>query len=185
MNLIAFLFFALTLVVIPHNAGAHGGASLTLTSTTTEGYIVDVDVTDGILQADSFTRMNFGLFTDGERKQQVNFTDMWIRIIQTDGGTMKKTLFAGPVAKSEFGGDGFSFVFPKGGMYTLSIRYNDATKERFGTTVAEAQFSLDVLRSTVEDKFNFTSNEYLVGIGTGAFLAIIGLLPLLIRRKEI
>lgn len=172
----------------PDKTLAHGEAGLTLSATsTTEGgapHIIDVDYADVVIEAGRIGRFGFNLFADPERTKPVNFTDMWIRIRQDDGSRVGTLLFAGPVAKQEFGGDGFSFRFPEGGKYTLSIRYNDASKDTFGETVAEAEFPLDVLRSQDENKFSFTSNEYLVGIGTGAFLVIIGLLPILMRRKN-
>ena len=187
----SFLALALLFAVVlssPDQASAHGEVGLTLSATsTTEGgapNIVDVDYSDLVIEAGLMGRFDFNLFADPERTKPVNFTDMWIRIRQDDGSRVGKLLFAGPVAKQEFGGNGFSFRFPEGGKYTLSIRYNDASKDRFGETVAEAEFPLDVLRSQDEDKFKFTSNEYLVGIGTGAFLVIIGLLPLFMRRKN-
>lgn len=192
-SLLSSSFLTLSLLLLaasglPEQVNAHGEAGLTLSATsTTEGgapNIVDVDYSDLAIEAGLMGRFDFNLFADPERTKPVNFTDMWIRIREDDGSRVGKLLFAGPVAKQEFGGNGFSFRFPQGGKYTLSIRYNDASKDQFGETVAEAEFPLDVLRSREEDTFKFTSYEYLVGIGTGLFLAIIGLLPLLMRRKK-
>lgn len=167
----------------PESTLAHGEAGLIFTSTTTEGYIVDIDYADAYIEADRIGRFDFGLFEDGSRQEQVKFTDMWIRIVKKDGSRAGKTLFAGPVAKQEFGGNGFSFVFPKGGTYELNVRYNDASKGDFGDTVGEAKFDLNVLRNPNEDKFNF-GKEFWVGLIGGLFIAVVGLLPILMRQKK-
>ncbi len=167
----------------PESVFAHGEAGMTFTSTTTEGRIVDVDYGDTYIEADRIGRFDFGLFEDGARQKQVNFTDMWVRIRHDDGSRVGKLLFAGPVAKQEFGGNGFSFVFPEGGAYTLSVRYNDADKDKFGETVAEAEFELDVLRNPDDDKFGF-GMEFWVGLIGGLFMAVVGLLPILMRQKK-
>jgi len=186
--LVAVLFIG-TMSALPHAVHAHGEAGLTFSATSTledgSPYQVDVDYAEAAIVADSFGRFDFNLFADATRQKSVEYTDLWVRISEQDAdGKRGRTLYAGSVAKAQFGGTGFSFVFPKGGGYVMSVRYNDASKDTLGETVAEAEFSLDVLRSRDEEQFKFTSNEYLVGIGTGAFLVIIGMLPLLMRRKN-
>lgn len=171
----------------PKETLAHGEAGLTLSATsTTEGgapHIIDVDYSDLIIEAEQIGRFDFNLFADPERTKPVNFTDMWVRITREDGSRVGKTVFAGGVAKQTFGGNGFSFVFPKGGKYTLSIRYNDASKDTFGETVAEAEFPLEVLRSEEEDKFKF-SMEFWAGLIGGLLVALLGMFPLLQGRKN-
>lgn len=166
---------------------AHGEAGLTFSATsTTEGaplYQVDVDYADAYIEADRFGRFNFNLFSDATREKPVPYTDLWVRIEQDDGNARGKTIYAGSVAKAQFGGTGFGFVFPKGGKYTLSVRYNDANKDEFGGTVGEAEFELDVLRNPDEDQFRF-GMEFWVGLVAGLFAAMIGLLPLLMRQKK-
>ena len=174
---------ALVLSILPNAASAHGEAGLTFTSTTTEGRIVDIDYSDAYIEADRIGRFDFNLFADGKREKEANFTDMWVRIVRKDGSRIGKTLYAGGVAKQEFGGNGFSFVFPEGGTYTLSVRYNDASKDRFGDDAGETEFELNVLRSSDEDKFKF-GMEFWVGLMVGAFgIAILGL-PLFMNRKK-
>lgn len=162
---------------------AHGGEGLTFTSTTTGGRIVDVDYAESSIEAGAIGRFDFGLFADETRQKQVTFTDVWVRIIQKDGSEAGKTLFAGSVAKQEFGGNGFSYVFPEGGTYTLSLRYNDARKGDFGETVGEAEFELNVLQSSDENTFTF-GMEFWVGLLVGLFGAAILTLPLLLRGKK-
>ncbi|TSC86575.1 MAG: hypothetical protein G01um10148_561 [Parcubacteria group bacterium Gr01-1014_8] len=174
--------FALTLLLLPSAVLAHGGESLTFTSTTTEGYVVDVDIEDGYLEADSFTRIDFGLFKDAARSKSADFTDMWVRIVKKDGSKAGQTLFAGAIAKQQIGGNGFSFVFPEGGVYALSVRYNDASKEKYGDIVGEAEFEFEVLRSPDENAFN-VGMEFWVGLMIGAFALATLCVPLFLRRK--
>src|SRR3989344_8162880 len=128
----AFLLALGRILVIPADTvHAHGGPGLNFTSTTTEGYIVDVDYSDLSIEAGRIGRFDFRIFVDRTWQKPVIFTDMWIRITQNDGGEVGKTLFAGSIAKQEFGGNGFSYVFPEGGTYTLSASNNDARKGDF------------------------------------------------------
>jgi hypothetical protein len=180
--LFVFGIFSAVVVGLPTDAHAHGEAGITFTSTTTEGYIVDVDYADVYIQADSMGRFVFNLFADGSRKKEVNFTDMWVRIEKKDGEKSSKTVFAGPIAKQEFGGNGFSYIFAEGGTYTLSVRFNDASSETFGKTAGEGEFELTVLRNPDKDKFSF-GMEFWVGLVGGLFLALLGLLPLLLGKK--
>ena len=181
---ILFLGFASAL---PHAAHAHGKAGLTFsaTSTTEDGlpYQVDVDYAEATIIADGFGRFIFNLFQDATRENTVEYSDLWVRITEQDSdGKRGRTLYAGSVAKAQFGGTGFSLVFPKGGKYTLSVRYNDTSKDEGGSTIAEAEFELDVLRSSEENKFNL-SMEFWGGLFTGLFGAIIVILPLFLRKK--
>jgi hypothetical protein len=182
-TLLLALLFASVLLASPTATYAHGEAGLVFTSTTTEGRIVDVDYREAYIEAGSFGRFDFNLFADDKRERVANFTDIWVRIVKKDGSRVGKTLYAGSVAKQEFGGNGFSFVFPEGGTYTLSVRYNDSDSDRFGETVGEAEFELDVLRSSDEDKFKF-GMEFWVGLIGGLFVAVVGLLPILMRQKK-
>lgn len=170
----------------PDIALAHGeGMTLSATSTTKDGkpHIVDVDYADTAIVADTFGRFDFNLFTDAERTKAVPFTDLWVRIEQKNGDKRGKTLYAGSVAKAQFGGTGFGIILPKGGEYTLSVRYNDTGKNDLGDTVAEAEFTLNVLRAYDENKFNF-GMEFWVGLVAGLFAAVIAFLPLLFRSKK-
>lgn len=164
-------------------AYAHGGPGMNFTSTTTAGYIVDVDYSDTPIEAGRIGRFDFRLFTDKTWEKAVDFTDIWVRIVEEDGSKAGRTLFAGSISKQEFGGNGFSYVFPKKGTYTLSLRYNDARKGDFGETIGEAEFELSVLRSPNENTFTF-GIEFWIGLLTGLFGAVITILPLFVRGKK-
>ncbi len=184
MHLSALLLsLALVLVTPADTVHAHGGPGLNFTSTTTEGYIVDVDYSDLSIVAGTIGRFDFRIFVDGTWQEPVAFTDIWARIVQKDGSRVGNTVFAGPIAKQEFGGNGFSYMFPKGGTYTLDLRYNDASKGDFGETVGEAEFELNVLRSSDESTFKFRM-EFWVGLLAGLLGAAISILPLILRNKK-
>jgi hypothetical protein len=169
--------------VAPQRAQSHG-QGMTLSKVTEQGLLVDIDYSDLQIEAETFGRFDISLFSDPDRTQSAEFTDLWVRIVQDDGGRVGKTLFAGAIAKQEFGKDGLLFVFPKGGAYTLYVRYNDANKGGFGETVAEVEFPLEVLRSQNENAFDFGSFEFWVGLIGGLFVALLVLLPLLMRKKS-
>ncbi len=180
--------FVLTVVgLVPvAQVSAHGeGMTFSATSTTEGGtpYIVDVDYADTAIVADTFGRFDFNLFSDAERTKPVPYTDLWVRIEQKNGESRGRTLYAGSVAKVQFGGTGFGMILPEGGQYTMSVRYNDASKDKWGETVAEAEFPLTVLRSPDEDTFNF-GMEFWVGLVAGLFVAMIGLLPFILKTKQ-
>ena len=173
---------------LPYAVHAHGEAGLTFSATSTledgRPYQVDIDYAEAAIVADNLGRFDFNLFQDATREKTVEYSDLWVRITEQDSeGKRGRTLYAGSVAKAQFGGTGFSFVFPKGGQYILNVRYNDASKDEFGDTVAEAEFELDVLRSYDENKFNF-GMEFWVGLFSGLFGAIVLTLPLLMRSKK-
>jgi hypothetical protein len=166
----ALILFSLYMM-LPNSIQAHG-AGMTFSATTTEGYIIDVDYSDLSIVADNIGRFDFNLFLDANRTKPVPFTDLWVRIEQKNEGKRDRTLYAGSVAKMQFGGTGFSLVFPTEGKYTLSVRYNDSTIGNLGDTVAEDEFELDVVRPYDKPVFAYTSREFLGGLGGGALVSI-------------
>lgn len=184
LSRIVFILIGVLLCVVPVDTAYAHGSGITFTSTTTEGHLIDVDYSDFFIEAGRIGRFNFGLFTDETRQKQITFTDIWVRITEKDGSRVGNTLFAGAVAKQEFGGNGFSYMFPKGGTYTLDLRYNDASKGDFGETVGEAEFELNVLRNSDEPAFIF-GMEFWVGLLAGLSGSGIGIAAYLFRRKKI
>lgn len=186
-SLLAIALFV-SLSALPGQAQAHGEAGLTFSATSTnEGgqvTFVDVDYTElAIVARDSVGRFTFDLFSDETRTLPVEYTDLWVRIVENTGKGIGKTVFAGPIYPTEFGGVGFLFTFAESGKYTMYLRYNDADKGRSGETIAEAEFPLDVLRSKDENSFDFSSSEFWVGLASGFFVALLGLLPRLLKEK--
>lgn len=152
-------------------AHAHG-AGMTLTATTAEGYVVDVDYSDLEIQAGRIGRFDFDLFTDDTRSTPVPFTEVWMRITKDTDAVSGSTLFAGGLVNPKYGGSGISIVFPEGGAYTLSIRYTNANDNALGETVGEAEFKIPVVYSENENKFSF-AKEFWAGLLVGLFGAII------------
>lgn len=184
VHLLALLLMLGFASVIPVGmAHAHGGPGMNFTSTTTQGYIVDVDYSDLAIEAGRIGRFDFRLFTNRTWEKAVDFTDIWVRIVHKDGSRVGKTLFAGPISKQEFGGNGFSYVFPEKGTYTLSLRYNDARKGDFGETVGEAEFELNVLRNSDEPVFAF-SMEFWIGLLAGLLTGAAAIIRNLFRAKK-
>lgn len=188
-TLILAVALFVSLSAVPEQAQAHGEAGLTLSATSTNenGQVtfVDVDYTElAIVARDSAGRFTFDLFGDETRTRPVDYTDLWVRIVEDTGKGGGRTVFAGPIYPTEFGGVGFLFTFPESGKYTMHVRYNDADKGNYGETVAEAEFPLDVLRSKDENAFDFSSSEFWIGLVGGLFAALLILLPLLMRKKS-
>lgn len=187
-TLILAVALFVSLSALPEQAEAHGEAGLTFSATSTNesGQVtfVDMDYTElAIVARDSAGRFTFDLFGDETRTQPVDYTDLWVRIVEDTGTGGGRTVFAGPIYRTQYGGVGFLFTFPESGKYTMHLRYNDADASSSGETLAEAEFPLDVLRSEDENKFNF-GIEFWVGLVGGLFAAVIGLLPFFLRRKS-
>lgn len=179
----AIVLLCAVLMFFPGESRGHG-QGLIFSKTTEQGLLIDVDYYSMQIEAGAFGRFDFSLYADEARTKPAEFSDLWVRIVQRDGSRAGKTLFAGAVAKQRFGGNGFSFVFPEGGKYLLSVRYNDSSVRGLGEAVAEAEFELDVLRSREEDVFTFASPEFIVGSTSGVLVVLLVLLPFFMRRKS-
>lgn len=188
-SLCALAVFVVATLGSPEQTVAHGEAGLTFTATSTSedgrARFVDVDYTETeIISRDSTGRFTFDLFADEERTNPVEYTDLWVRIVQDAGTTNGRTVFAGPVYATKFGDIGFLFTFPESGAYTMHVRYNDANNGRFGQTEAEAEFPLTVLRSEDENGFDFSSVEFWIGLVLGAGIVLVGLLPTITGTRK-
>lgn len=157
----------------PFIASAHGEGGLTFTSTTSKGWIVDVDYGEPVIEAGRLGRFSLALYADAERTREISFTDVSVRVIQLGQKGYEETLFAGVIAKSLLGGRGFSYAFPDGGQYLLGLRFTNSSVDSIGETLAEV-----VLPFTVEDnllsareanRFTF-SKEFWAGILGGIFI---------------
>ena len=90
---VAALLGWLLFVFMPDDAYAHG-SGLTLTATTTVGY-VDVDFSDYSVYAHESGRFYLKLFKDADRTSQVPFTRVWVRIVQKNDLPEGETIFSG------------------------------------------------------------------------------------------
>jgi hypothetical protein len=157
------LSLIISIVMFPQTGNAHG-AGMTF-SEVVDGYQVDVDYSDLVLESGTAGRFTFNLFSDPEREEPVEFTDLWVRIEKKREGKNGEILFAGPIFSPTFGGPGFTIVFPKGGEYELSVRYNNGDKE-----VVEATFPLSVEKGAGEKNF------FDIGFWRGLFCGVLAVL---------
>jgi hypothetical protein len=178
-------FLASLALVVPGAASAHG-SGITFTATTTaatgEVRLIDVDYSDFTVYAGTFGRFDFKLFSDPERTEAVPFTDLWVRIEEERDGGRSKVFFAGPIAKADFGGTGFSIVFPEAGEYLLSVRYNDAQGGAIGSTLAEAEFPLTVVADPNAPAFYLLPALW-AGFAAGLLLSLVGVAGVVARSR--
>lgn len=148
INAQSLSMFLVCMLTPPVLVYAHGDGTTFSATTTAEGgemRVIDVDYSEPSISADSVGRFDFKLFTDTDRTKSVPFTDLWVRIEEKRGTGRGAVLFAGPIAKADLGGTGFTIVFPEAGEYTLSVRYNGTRDGSHDATLAEGEFSLSVL----------------------------------------
>lgn len=115
--------FMLSAYMMPHVASAHG-TGLTITSTTSN-YFIDVDYSAFIIYALETGRFDFRLFKDPERTEPVDFTQVWVRLIQDNETVEGETVFSGWISRAIFGSTGMSIQLPAAGTYRMTLRYND------------------------------------------------------------
>jgi len=179
-SLLLGLALSSAVFLVPGQAEAHGEGVLTFTATTSRGY-VDVDYGGLEIEAGVSGTFDFNLFSDSGRSEQLEYHDVWVRIVRQDGSSQGNTIFAGPISDQEYGPQGFLYVFPKGGDYTLFVRYN--REEGIGKDEILAEFPLNVLRSAEEERFTF-SLEFMLGVLAGLMGTVIVCLPFLMRRPK-
>ncbi len=173
------LLVSLAIVLFaPLMVGAHGEAGMTF-SDTVGGYIIDVDYSELTLETHQQGRFTFDLFLDEERLKPAPFTDMWVRIEKIEADE-KSTIFAGPIARPEFGGIGFVYIFAEPGTYKLYVRYNNTGKNED----AETSFDLNVVQSADEDGSFDIGFEFIYGLLGGAVITSIVFTPFILKRKK-
>ena len=138
---------ALTVVLLPSRVWAHG-AGKSFEKTVGE-YTVEMEYEALELQADESVRLSFAI-AKKDAAASVEFTDAWVRITQ---GT--EAVFAGDIHNPEFGKVGATVVFPEGGDYEVSVRFQNKDQ-----TLAEASFPVTVAASTEQNQSNRASQPY-------------------------
>jgi hypothetical protein len=131
--LAAFALFALPFSAFAHGAGA-------FYETVVGSYKIDVGFSTPAPILGESVIFDFQLRNaDSELNSgtDVEFEDAWVKI-QSDEND--KVVFASGIHNAEFGGPRMSYVFPKTGSYTISVRYEDANG-----TLAEASFPMTVV----------------------------------------
>ncbi len=123
-----------------------------------DNYIIDVGIDALDLVAGEPARFDFVLWNK-DRTEAVEFTDAWVRIAPAERGIV----FAGNLYRPEFGSTGMTYVFPKGGDYELTVRF-----QKDGEQIAnEVSFLLTVLAGTESNSSSYR------GVLLGGFLGLI------------
>lgn len=100
-------------------------------------YSVDIGYDTSPISAGEAVRFDFNLRKDGARfDAPPEFEYLWVRIAPQGG---EGILFAGYLANLDFALTGMTYVFPRGGTYELTVRF-----EKDAKTVAETSFPLIV-----------------------------------------
>ena len=142
---------------------------------TKDGYQIDAGYGAPAPSVGESLLMDFRLRKEGK---DVDFTDTWVKVTADNGSVV----FASGIHNAEFGGPRMSYVFPREGKYTISMRF-----ENKGETLVEDSFPITVLPATGTGilLFGIDITPYLmllVGIALGVIAA---LLPGIIRGPKV
>jgi hypothetical protein len=164
-------FFIIPILLTGTLAYAHGEGSLTFSEKMAEGHLIDVDYESSEILSGVSGTFVFVLWTDDTRKEKLPYADLWVRIISDDGSAEGNTMFAGPIAKPEFGDARVLYVFPEAGEYRLAVRYNRAVDSEKELSEISAEFPFSVSpgkdgNSPLQGKAGF-----FIGLAAGAILA--------------
>lgn len=132
---------------------------------TKDGYQIDAGYGAPAPSVGEALLMDFRLRKDGK---DVPFTDTWVKVTAENGGVV----FASGIHNAEFGGPRMSYVFPREGKYTVSMRFENGAE-----TLVEDSFPITVLPETGTGILLFGSDitPYLiliVGIALGVISAL-------------
>ena len=154
---------ALTLLILPLSLSAHTSGIFY------EAWVDGVHIDIGYSSAAPAVGESviFDLNIGADQQDAIKYTDVWVRIESKDGVTL-----ATAVHNAEFGGPRMSYVFPKEGDYTVSVRY-----ENEGTALAKAEFPLKVVPAAKQGIdtvpwFAFLAGGLLIGGAAGFFLRL-------------
>lgn len=152
--------FVLLAFILPVFVTAHGnGASF---EKEVSGYKVDIGYDPSKIEAGENERFDFELFDSKE--EEVGFDYVWVNISLGD-----KTIYAGGVHNAEIGGAGMTIVFPEGGDYILSVRYQKGDKN-----IVETKIPFSVVSQIAKEKsdtkyalYIYIAVAFILGIAIG------------------
>lgn len=167
---LAVLISSFLLLAVPVYAHVNGVSY----EKTKDGYQIDAGYGAPAPTVDESLLMDFRLRKDGK---DVEFTDAWVKIIAENGSVV----FASGIHNAEFGGPRMSYVFPREGKYTISMRFENGSEplveDSFPITVLPASDTGIVL-------WGVDVTSYLMLLA-GIALGVIGaLLPSLVRGRS-
>ncbi|MEX0917806.1 MAG: hypothetical protein WDZ93_01485 [Candidatus Paceibacterota bacterium] len=151
-------------------AAHSSGASI---EQTIDGYLVDIGYSPEEPRSGEQIRFDFYLY-DAETDTQVPFTDIWFRL-EDDG----RLLYAGGLAKAEFGATGMTIAFPEAGTYTGFARFSNE-----GEALVEIEFTLSVQQGDVSGAGTFSFLALGVGVVAGALLSLVGIFLFIRTRRN-
>lgn len=104
-------------------------------------YLADIGYDAFLIEAQTPVRFDFGLFSSDEPWRSNNdgtftsnsaypadFDNIWVRI--EEGASNNRTIFATGIRQPSFGPTTMLFSFPKDGVYTMHVRYQNADDEK-------------------------------------------------------
>lgn len=161
-KLAAFIFLGIIPLFITSNTYSHGNELEYLEDK--NGYRIDVGYGPVEMYANEPSNFDFRLLKDG---RDTEYTDIWVRIIQDT-----QTIFATGIHNQDFGGSTLLYEFPKGGEYTVNIRYQND-----GETLVESEFPVTIFPSEDEgiasDKKLIFIFGFLIALLFGVALGVI------------
>lgn len=102
---------------MPLSLNAHAlGASV---EREVDGYLVDIGYDSDPIVAHSPVRFDFALY-EATNKTIVPFDRLWLRLEKE-----RKIIFAGGIARPQFGATGATVLMPEAGNYQLFVRFED------------------------------------------------------------
>lgn len=137
---------------------------------TKDGFKIDIGH-DEFISAEESTRFDFALFPENPDSTEGEvFTDVWVTFTKD-----KKIFFAGGINKPVFGTTGFTYVFPKEGIYTVSARF-----QKDGETLVKTEFPLTIIAPL--DQVESTSPFLFLSV-FGGFGVLMGITGTIVIRK--
>jgi len=167
LNYQAILLLILLSLLVPFVALGHGlGVSY---EETVGEYSIDIGYEPEAITSESRVRFDFGIF-DKTTGEEVEYSDLWLRINEGN-----QTVFASGIHSPEFGTAGALYVFPGGGSYEVSVRFQNG-----GDQLAEVSFPVEVADASESSSSTSTLIVAgLIGVVLGGLSAFI-----LGRRKD-
>ena len=114
-----------------------------------------------------------------ESKEPIEFSDIWVRIVEKKGGSFDRTIFAGGIHNPQFGYAGMTSILPNQGQYELIVIFNN----KDGNPITDdISFLLTVDPGTVENAKDPWRNAIISGMIS--FISGVAITLFLKRKKQ-
>lgn len=156
VSIYVFLFFGVLAVgsafyVFAHSAGQSFEREV-------GEYLLDIGASNLTLRASAPIAFDFNILRKDTR-EPAPFTNIWLRFEDNN-----KLLFAGGIAKASFGRTTVTYAFPRGGAYTLAVRFQNGDD-----SLAEVTIPLMVEQSVASEGADVSSLKTLAAGAVGGF----------------